>query len=155
MAVRPEAHAESEAYRESLKVYWDLNNSFDTAREEGWEKGHEAGRIEGIEEGKRGIALKLLNQGVAPDVIAQASGLSLEELERLKSNEPPVQNSGCAYNYRADFEAVFAQCRCRGAGPTDRSRPGNRDSRQEPSAPGWRRRRWAPRFACARVYVGT
>ena len=82
--------AESEAYRESLKVYWDLNNSFDTAREEGWEKGHEAGRIEGIEEGReeaqRGMARKLLNQGVAPDVIAEASGLSLEELERLKSN---------------------------------------------------------------------
>ena len=86
--------AESEAYRESLKVYWDLNNSFDTAREEGWEKGHEAGRIEGIEEGRiegieeaqRGMARKLLNQGVAPDVIAQACGLSLEELERLKSN---------------------------------------------------------------------
>ena len=73
--------AESEAYRESLKVYWDLNNSFDTAREEGWEQGREAGR----EAEKRSIALKLLNQGIAPDVIAQASGLSLEELERLKS----------------------------------------------------------------------
>ena len=76
------SEAESQNYEESLKVYWDINNSFDTAREEGLEKGRE--------EGKRDMVIKLLNQGVAPDVIAQASGLSLEELERLKNDAFPT-----------------------------------------------------------------
>ena len=76
------SEAESQNYEESLKVYWDINNSFDTAREEGLEKGRE--------EGKRDMVIKLLNQGVAPDVIAQASGLSLEELERLKNDSLPT-----------------------------------------------------------------
>ncbi len=43
--------AEKASYEESLKVYRDLKNSIDTARDEGREEGREEGRAEGREEG--------------------------------------------------------------------------------------------------------
>ena len=86
------SESESQNYEESLKVYWDINNSFDTAREEGLEKGRreglekglEEGREEGREEEKRDMAVRMLREGISSDVIVRVSGLSLEELERLK-----------------------------------------------------------------------
>ena len=90
------SEAESQNYEESLKVYWDINNSFDTAREEGLEKGRreglekgrEEGRVEGLEKGrekeKQDMAVRMLREGISSDVIVRVSGLSFEELERLK-----------------------------------------------------------------------
>ena len=57
-------------------------------REEGEEKGRkegeEKGREEGREEGRKDVALKLLKQGVEPSLICETTGLSKEELNRLK-----------------------------------------------------------------------
>ena len=56
-------------------------------REEGWEKGCEKGlnqgREEGTQEEKLRTAANLKQLGVSIEVIAQATGLSVEEIEGL------------------------------------------------------------------------
>lgn len=44
---------EIDAYQQSLKHYWDLNNVMDTMREEGHKEGREKGRQEGRQEGRQ------------------------------------------------------------------------------------------------------
>ena len=64
--------AEQDKYHKNLKVYRDLINSLDTA--------HEQGRIEG----KIEIAKNLMDANMPIDFISQATGLSVEEIERLR-----------------------------------------------------------------------
>ena len=67
------------------------NDVISTAKEEGvmeGEKiGREKGRKEGMREGEMRERMKnasnLKNLGVAPEIIAQATGLALEEIEKL------------------------------------------------------------------------
>lgn len=90
-------------YEESLKNFWDLNNCLDTAERKGREEGREEGFAEGLEKGEaiglekgeaigleKGIykektenARKLKELGVSPDLISKATGLSIEEIEKL------------------------------------------------------------------------
>ncbi|MGY0399680.1 MAG: Rpn family recombination-promoting nuclease/putative transposase, partial [Ostreibacterium sp.] len=70
------------SYENSLKYYWDLNNSLDTAREEGHEAGLEAGREEGRKK-QLEIAKNLKQTGLASEAIAQATGLSVAIIETL------------------------------------------------------------------------
>ena len=65
-----------QSYEDSLKYYRDIKNSLDTVKEEGKEEGK-------IEE-KRTIAKNLLKENVDVQVIAQVTGLSIEEIERLR-----------------------------------------------------------------------
>jgi predicted transposase/invertase (TIGR01784 family) len=46
---------------------------------------YKQGRIEGKLEGKLELARKLLKEGVKPEVIAKAAGLTLAEVEKLIS----------------------------------------------------------------------
>lgn len=62
---------EYQNYENSLKYYWDLHNSLDTARHEG--------RIQE----KRTIAQKLVSLGVNNEAIAEATGLSLQDIAKL------------------------------------------------------------------------
>lgn len=66
--------AEAEAYEDSLKVYRDLNNSLDTAREEGWEEGRAEGREEGINTVLQ--VLNLAKQGKSREEIARETGIA-------------------------------------------------------------------------------
>ena len=50
---------------------------------EGMEKGLEKGKAEGIETNKRDNARNLKQLGVSLDIISQATGLTLEEIEAL------------------------------------------------------------------------
>lgn len=75
---------ESRVYEGSLKYYRSLNNSLDTAREDSYREGRREGRREGWDERTHDLVLKLLGQGVSSDVIAQVTGLSPDELERLE-----------------------------------------------------------------------
>ena len=59
---------EADAYEESLMVYRDLKNSIDTAREEG----------------KLEDAKKMIEKGMANADIRDITGLSLEEIEKLR-----------------------------------------------------------------------
>lgn len=65
-----------QSYEDSLKYYRDIKNSLDTAKEEGKEEGK-------IEE-KRAIAKNLLKENLDIHLIAQATGLSKEEIEKLR-----------------------------------------------------------------------
>ena len=63
---------ERHVYQESLKDYWDLKSAMDTYFDEGKE--------EGIKE----VALNLLKMKVDIAQIAKATGLSIQEIEKLK-----------------------------------------------------------------------
>lgn len=70
---------EKEQYEESLKYYRDLKNVVDTSKEEGKAEG----KIEGKSERSIEVAISLIKQGVPSDIVAKATGLSKEEIEKL------------------------------------------------------------------------
>ncbi|WP_222707168.1 Rpn family recombination-promoting nuclease/putative transposase [Pontibacter qinzhouensis] len=74
-------------YQESLKVYRDNQNTFDYSIKEAKRKGREEGREEGWNEGHHAAQLEIAKQlkarGIALVVIAEATGLPEEELEKL------------------------------------------------------------------------
>ena len=90
---------ERRAYDEHLNAIMIQNDVLNTAkmegraegrlegREEGRLEGREEGRLEGREEGRLeerlSNARNFKKMGVSPDIIAQATGLSLEEIENL------------------------------------------------------------------------
>ena len=84
---------EMKDYEESLKNLRDLGNVLDTAKEEGRKEGLKEGRKEGLEEGlKEGekrksieIARKLLASGLPEEFIAGSTGLTINEIQNLKS----------------------------------------------------------------------
>lgn len=76
-------------YEESLKVYRDMKNSMDTARDEGIEIGVEKGIEIGVEkgkiEGKIEVAKNLIKLGLDNETIAKGTSLSIEEIEKLRT----------------------------------------------------------------------
>ena len=70
-----------------------MKSLFDTSRDEGYQDGLTEGRIEGRAEGRaegekekaKEIALKLLSLNTPIDIISQSTGLSIEEIKKLKS----------------------------------------------------------------------
>ena len=70
-------------YEDSLKAYRDLKNSLDSAEE----KGRAEGRAEGLAEGKAEVARKLLAMGLPVDSIAEATGLTSEEISSLQDGQ--------------------------------------------------------------------
>ena len=66
---------EETAYQRCLKRMWDYEAKLWATKEEGKE--------EGKAEGKIAVATNLKRLGVASDVIAEASGLSINEIEKL------------------------------------------------------------------------
>ena len=71
---------EHQEYEMSLTVYRDIKNSMDTAREEGEIKGRFKGKIEG----KIEVAKNLLKNNITTEIIINSTGLSKEEIEKLK-----------------------------------------------------------------------
>lgn len=67
--------AQIQSYEDSLKYYRDLKNSLDTAKEEG------------IEEGKIEVAKNAIAEGLSTDVIMKITGLTKEQIEKIKNNE--------------------------------------------------------------------
>ena len=66
----------------------DRRSEISDAREEGIEEGRKEGRKEGKEEGKKeeklAIAKNMLNKGKSEEDILDFTGISKEELEKLK-----------------------------------------------------------------------
>ena len=54
-------------------------------REEGKEKGRKEGKEKGREEGKEEVALRMLQQGMDLQLIAQITDLSIQQLQKLKN----------------------------------------------------------------------
>ncbi|MCR5569141.1 MAG: hypothetical protein K6G31_07690 [Paludibacteraceae bacterium] len=74
---------ERSIYEESLKNLWDLNNCLDTAKRNGHDEGFAEGRAEG--EAMKNIehARKMKAKGYPIADIADITGLSLSEIEKL------------------------------------------------------------------------
>ena len=80
--------AERMKYDESIKIYRDnlaimsfeREQGREQGRKEGWEQGLEEGREEGRKEEKLKIARKLKEMGMEAEDIAQATGLTVEEV---------------------------------------------------------------------------
>ena len=74
-------------YVESEQIYYDLDGAFRTANKKGYtqgkKKGLAEGRAEGLAEGRAEVAKKLKVMGIAVDDIVQATGLTLEEIDKL------------------------------------------------------------------------
>ena len=72
-----------------MMVMWDNYAVYKHAEEKGIIKGEAKGRAEGRAEGKKEkakeIALKLLALNTPIDIIFQSTGLSIEEIKKLKS----------------------------------------------------------------------
>ena len=63
----------------------DTYNQIEYARE----TGREEGREEGLKEGQSKIAINLIRLGASCEIIAQATGLSEEEVSWLKERSEP------------------------------------------------------------------
>ncbi|WP_233567467.1 PD-(D/E)XK nuclease family transposase, partial [Parabacteroides sp. AM58-2XD] len=74
---------ERAVYDENLKIYRDWRNTLEYAVEEAEVKGMKKGKLEGKAEGQRQIAANLKNQGVNIEIIAQCTGLSVEDINEL------------------------------------------------------------------------
>ena len=82
---------ERERYQNSVNVYRTHLCVMDAAKEEGREEGRQEGRQEGREEGlKEGreeerliIARNLKSAGMSDELIAKATGVSIEEIRKL------------------------------------------------------------------------
>lgn len=70
---------EKNKYEESLKYYRDLKNVVDTS----FDEGKAEGLAEGKAEGKAEIALQMKLKGLETSLIAEVTGLSVEEIENL------------------------------------------------------------------------
>ena len=70
-------------YLNDMTTERDIHNQIEYARKEGIERGIEKGREEGREKERSSIAAKLKSQGFPIDAIAEATGLSKEQLEAL------------------------------------------------------------------------
>ncbi len=62
----------------------DTYNQIEYARESGREEGRKEGKEEGLKEGQSKIAINLIRLGASYEIITQATGLSEEEVSRLK-----------------------------------------------------------------------
>ena len=80
---------EQEKYDNSMMVMWDNYAVYKHAEEKGIIKGEAKGRAEGRAEGEKEkakeIALNLLAYNTPLEVIAKSTGLSIEEIKKLKS----------------------------------------------------------------------
>ena len=75
---------ELKEYEDSLKAYRDIKNSLDTAMEQGFEKGCEVGRAEGITSQRLETARSMLADGLTLEKIMRYTGLSKEEIDKLQ-----------------------------------------------------------------------
>lgn len=76
---------EARAYEDSLKVYRDLKNSIDTAREEG------------REETLAQTALNMLADDLSIETVARYTGLSTEQIKALRHNSNRAKEPAPTY----------------------------------------------------------
>ena len=60
-------------------------------REEGRAEGHKVGKEEGLKEGQYKIAMNLIRLGASCEIITQATGLSAEDVSRLKERTNSIR----------------------------------------------------------------
>ena len=81
---------EKELYRKAMRRDWDYWNTIDGARQEGKAEGRAEGLSEGLAEGEakgqRTIARRLLAAGLSVELVAEGTGLSVEEVIALRDS---------------------------------------------------------------------
>ncbi len=79
---------EHTAYQDSLKAYNDWKNTLDTAHDDGFDEGFEEGMEKGVEKGKMEeklqIACAMLSSGLDTNTVANCTGLSPQQVEKLR-----------------------------------------------------------------------
>ncbi len=81
-----------DSYEDSLKIFRDLNNPFDTATEDGFNKGMKEGLKQGIQQGieqgkyeaMQSAAKKMKQEGLSIALIARLTGLTEDDILSLK-----------------------------------------------------------------------
>ena len=73
----------SEIAFKELLAEMDYNQAIRDAEKEGIEKGLEEGMEKGLEEGVRKTAQKMKEKGMTYEIIAELTGLSIEDIEKL------------------------------------------------------------------------
>jgi len=80
---------ERQNYEQSLKEYRDLENSlelkYEKGKKEGRKEGRREGRREGRIEGKIEIAFNAIKKGFDDQTIADLTGLSIEDIQKLRT----------------------------------------------------------------------
>lgn len=72
-----------ESYERSLREFRDMKGMFDYATETAFDDGKTEGKIQGKTEGKTEIAIKMKQKGFSVEDIAEITGLSAEEVNKL------------------------------------------------------------------------
>ena len=75
---------EMREYEASKMAYRDIKNSIDTAKQKGIEEGMEKGMAKGMNQKALDIARNMLADGVDINLIMKYSGLTQEQIEKLK-----------------------------------------------------------------------
>ena len=78
-----EKSAMDEAQLYAYEKFWQAVINEEALIEGGYDRGRLKGRAEGIEENKRENALKMKTLGLPADVIAQVTGLTIEQMNGL------------------------------------------------------------------------
>ena len=61
----------------------DIINAINTAKKDGYAKGHAEGRAEGIEFSKVEIARKMLQRGMAAEEVAEVVDMTIQEIKEM------------------------------------------------------------------------
>jgi len=88
------------AYEQNLLDYWGVKAAVDTARDEGHAEGRVEGRVEGDHAARLIVARNLLEL-LPPEVIAQRTGLTVDEVVGLSNNM--AKNAGKAPQRSGNF----------------------------------------------------
>ena len=78
--INPHTESKLKLYEDSVNAYRDIVNAIRTAEK----KKFAEGRAEGIAEGRAEVARKMLDKGMSADLVAEMTGLPLEEVYSLK-----------------------------------------------------------------------
>ena len=63
---------------------WKQTRFYQEVSAEGYQEGHQKGRQEGVQEKQLEIALKLLDLGLSIQLVAEGTGLSVEQVQQLQ-----------------------------------------------------------------------
>ena len=72
-----------DSYMKSILGEAEYEANLEDWKEEGLAEGRAEGHAEGLAEGQRKVARKMKSEGLAPEIIAKCTGLSVAEAETL------------------------------------------------------------------------
>ncbi len=77
---------EAKQSAQTRRQYMEWDRALNYAREDGYDTGYNSGYGSGVKNNKIENAAKLLQKSISPEIIAECTGLSLEEVEEIKNS---------------------------------------------------------------------